>query len=131
MHKISFILFNCPFSGFTCRTDSEVGLVTGRFLFCRVGSWQRLVKMRNLYSDCIILPMYIRISIIKNARAMKVKCSVCTVLGNLSHWIQQALPDKSDLGFVLVDYGHVRYKVLWLLLRNFSVLGTLWDVQLL
>ncbi|XP_062593752.1 tRNA:m(4)X modification enzyme TRM13 homolog [Saccostrea cucullata] len=30
--------------------------------------------------------------------------------GNLSHWIQQALPDKSDLGFVLVDYGHVRYK---------------------
>lgn len=48
---------------------------------------------------------------------MRVKHSVCTVLGNLSHWIQQALPDKSDLGFVLVDYGHVRYKVLWLLLR--------------
>lgn len=30
--------------------------------------------------------------------------------GNLSHWIQQAMPNKSDLGFVLVDYGHVRYK---------------------
>lgn len=79
--------------------------------------------MRNLCSDCIIsIPMYIHISIIKKAPCYHggVNVLFCTVLGNLSHWIQQALPNKSDLGFVLVDYGHVRYKVKWLLLGMFN-----------
>lgn len=79
--------------------------------------------MRNLCSDCIIsIPMYIHISIIKKAPCYHggVNVLFCTVLGNLSHWIQQALPNKSDLGFVLVDYGHVRYKVKWLILGMFN-----------